>query len=136
MNIVTRSGTNEIHGNVFEFLRNGALNARNFFAPTQDSLKRNQFGGAFGGPVIKNKLFYFGTYQGTRIASAAQGKIEFVPTAAERKGDFSRLLPGIQLKDPVTGALFVNNQIPQARFSDISRKVSSISRSLMVPGGS
>ena len=82
VNIVTRSGTNEIHGDVFEFLRNGALNARNFFAPTHDSLNRNQFGGAVGGPVIKNELFYFGTYQGTRVRSAAQGQIGFAPTAA------------------------------------------------------
>ena len=119
VNIVTRSGTNEIHGDVFEFLRNGALNARNFFAPTHDSLNRNQFGGAAGGPVIKNKLFYFGTYQGTRVRSAAQGQIGFAPTAAERAGDFSGLLPRIQLKDPVTGALFPNNQIPASRFSPI-----------------
>ena len=59
VNIVTKSGTNEIHGSAFEFLRNGALNARNFFAPTQDTLKRNQFGGTIGGPIVRNKLFYF-----------------------------------------------------------------------------
>ena len=112
VNIVTRSGTNEIHGDLFEFLRNGDLNARNFFAPTHDSLNRNQFGGSVGGPIVKNKLFYFGTYQGTRIRSAAQGQIGFVPTAAERTGDFSDLLPKTQLKDPVTGAPYPNNQIP------------------------
>ena len=89
VNIVTRSGTNNFHGSAFEFLRNGALNARNFFAPRQDTLKRNQFGGSLGGPIIKNKVFFFGTYQGTRIRSAAEGQITFVPTAAERAGDFS-----------------------------------------------
>ena len=123
VNIVTRSGTNGIHGDLFEFLRNGALNARNFFAPTHDTLNRNQFGGSVGGPVIKNKLFYFGTYQGTRIRSAPQGQIGFVPTAAERTGDFSGLLPGTQLKDPVTGALFPNNQIPASRLSPITQQL-------------
>ena len=73
VNIVTQSGTNQIHGDVFEFVRNGDFNARNFFAPKQDTLKRNQYGGSIGGPIIKNKLFYFGTYQGTKIRSAAQG---------------------------------------------------------------
>lgn len=115
VNIVTKSGTNEIHGDAFEFLRNGALNARNFFAPKQDSLKRNQFGGSIGGPIIKNKLFYFGTYQGTRIRSAAQGQVAFVPTAAERNGDFSDI--STQLVDPSTGIPFAGNQIPTTDFS-------------------
>jgi len=120
VNVVTKSGTNQIHGDAFEFIRNGALNARNFFAPTQDALKRNQFGGSFGGPIKKDKLFYFGTYQGTRVHTAPQGQIAFVPTAAERNGDFSDLLPGTQLVDPVTGTPFPNNQIPTSRFSSVS----------------
>jgi hypothetical protein len=73
VNIVTKSGTNELHGTAFEFLRNGSLNARNFFAPEHDQLKRNQFGGTLGGPIVKDKLFFFGTYQGTRIRIAPQG---------------------------------------------------------------
>ena len=84
VNIVTKSGTNELHGSLFEFVRNGYFNARNFFAPTQDTLKRNQFGGAVGGPIQKDHLFYFGTYQGTRTQSASAENISFVPTAAER----------------------------------------------------
>ncbi len=115
VNIVTKSGTNEVRGDVFEFLRNGALNARNFFAPTQDTLKRNQFGGSIGGPVVKDKLFYFGTYQGTRIRSAAQGQIAFVPTAAERNGDFSDI-PN-QIVNPSTGVPYANHQIPTSDFS-------------------
>jgi hypothetical protein len=110
VNIVTRSGTNQIHGDVFEFVRNGNLNARNFFAPTQDTLKRNQYGGSIGGPILKDKLFYFGTYQGTKIRSAAQGKVSFVPTAAERTGNFAG--SGITVLDPVTKEPFANNQIP------------------------
>jgi Carboxypeptidase regulatory-like domain/TonB dependent receptor len=115
VNIVTRSGTNEIRGSVFEFLRDGALNARNFFAPAKDTLKRNQFGGSAGGPIQKDKLFYFGTYQGTRIRSKAAGRQTFVPTAAERAGDFSSV--SRQLVDPVTRQPFPNNQIPQDRIS-------------------
>jgi hypothetical protein len=115
VNMITKSGTNDVHGDVFEFVRNGDLNARNFFAPTQDTLKRNQFGGAIGGPVIKNKLFYFGTYQGTRIRSAAQGNVAFVPTAAERAGDFSA--SGFTVADPITGTQYPGNRIPTNQLS-------------------
>jgi hypothetical protein len=119
VNIVTRSGTNEVRGSVFEFLRDGALNARNFFAPSKDTLKRNQFGGSAGGPIRKEKLFYFWTYQGTRIRSKAAGTPAFVPTAAERAGDFSSL--SLQLVDPVTRQPFPGNQIPQDRISPVAK---------------
>ncbi len=112
VSVVTKSGTNEVHGDVFEFIRNGALNAKNYFAPTADTLKRNQFGFTLGGPLKKNRLFYFGSYQGTRISTAAAGNVTFVPTAAERTGDFSNLLPGVQLVSPVTGAPYFDNQVP------------------------
>lgn len=115
VNIVTKSGTNEIHGSAFEFLRNGALNARNFFAPEHDSLKRNQFGGSLGGPIKKDELFYFGSYQGTRVRTAPEGQIAFVPSDAERRGDFSGLLSGpnpVQLINPVSGVPFLQNQVP------------------------
>jgi len=120
VNIVTRSGTNDLHGSLFEFLRNGKLNARNFFAPVHDTLKRNQFGGSVGGPIVRDKLFYFGTYQGTRVRSEAAGRVTFVPTAAERAGDFSSLLPKQKLVDPVTRQEFPGNQIPQSRISPVS----------------
>jgi hypothetical protein len=119
VNIATKSGTNEIHGSVFEFLRNGALNARNFFAPTHDSLKRNQFGGSIGGPIKKDKLFYFGTFQATRIRTAPEGQIAFVPTEAQRRGDFSSL--DVQLVDPLNGQPFANNQIPDSRLSPVAK---------------
>jgi len=115
VDIVTKSGTNQLHGSAFEFLRNGDLNARNFFAPQHDQLKRNQFGGSIGGRIIKDKLFFFGTYQGTRIRNAPEGQIAFVPTAAERAGNFSDI--GTPLIDPVSKVPFANNQIPTARFS-------------------
>lgn len=119
VSIVTKSGSNDIHGSLFEFVRNGDLNARNFFAPTHDALKRNQFGGTVGGPILKNKLFYFGTIQATRIRSTAQGEVAFVPTAAERSGDFSAVSK--QLVDPVTGGQLVGNQIPSNRLSPVSQ---------------
>ena len=119
VNIVTRSGTNQIHGSAFEFLRNGNLNARNFFAPTQDTLKRNQFGVSAGGPILKDKLFFFGTYQGTRVSAAASGNVTFVPTAAERAGDFSTIAKA--LIDPVSKQPFANNQIPASRISPVSK---------------
>ncbi len=118
VNIVTRSGTNEVHGSLFEFLRNGKLNARNFFAPRQDTLKRNQFGGSVGGPIVRDKLFYFGTFQGTRVRSEAAGRTAFVPTAAERTGNFSAL--GRPLVDPVTRQPIPGNIIPQSRISPVA----------------
>src|SRR5579872_450738 len=121
VNVVSKSGTNQIHGDVFEFLRNGDMNARNFFAPVHDQLKRNQFGGAVGGPIQKDHLFYFGTYQGSRYRNAPQGQVAFVPTAAERAGDFSALLPGTQLVDPVNNVPFAGNQIPASRLSSVSQ---------------
>ena len=131
ISVITKSGTNQLHGDVFEFLRNGALNANNYFAnqstPVQkDVLKRNQFGGSVGGPIVKGKLFYFATYQGTRLRSAGAGNVAFVPTQAERTGDFSALCGsfdaggnctdpnGVQLVDPRNGnAKIPFNQLPQ-----------------------
>ena len=113
MNVVTKSGTDQIHGDVFEFLQNTALNASNYFSGgLVNPLKQNQFGGSIGGPIIKNRLFYFGSYQGTRFRTANNGQIASVPNAAERTGDFSDLLPGTQLVNPNTGAPYPNNQIP------------------------
>ncbi len=66
INVVTKSGTNAFHGDVFEFLRNTDLDARNYFSPTRGAFDQNQFGGTFGGPIRKNKIFFFGDYQGTR----------------------------------------------------------------------
>ena len=89
VSIVTKSGSNNWHGDVFEFLRNGALNASEYFTGTTDSVKRNQFGGSLGGPIIKNKLFVFGNYQGTRQVRTVNSSTTSVPTVAMRNGDFS-----------------------------------------------
>ena len=89
VNAVTKSGSNDLHVSLFEFFRNGAMNARNFFAERQDTLRRNQFGGTAGGPVVKNKLFLFGGYQGTINHSDPAVTQSFVPTAAMLAGDFT-----------------------------------------------
>ncbi len=129
VNVITKSGTNKFHGDAFEFIRNGDLNARNFFAPVQDTLKRNQFGGTIGGPIKKDKLFFFGTYQGTRYIETSASQIGYVPTAAERDGNFSALCSsfsesglcnagaGTQLINPTTNTPFLNNMIPKTLFS-------------------
>lgn len=89
VNVVTKSGTNQWHGDVFEFVRNRAFNARNYFASTVDPLKRNQFGGTIGGPIHHDTTFFFFGYQGTRIRSANNATNAILPTAAELKGDFT-----------------------------------------------
>jgi hypothetical protein len=92
VNAVTKSGTNEYHGDLFEFIRNGDFNARDFFATARDTLKRNQFGGTVGGPVLprfKDKLFFFGGYQRTSQRSDPTQLTAFVPTAATLAGDFT-----------------------------------------------
>src|SRR5436309_6502137 len=86
---VTKSGTNAFHGDLFEFVRNDLFNARNYFAVSHSTLKRNQFGGTFGGPVLKNKLFFFGGYQGTTVRQDGKNSRAFVPTAAMMAGDFT-----------------------------------------------
>ena len=119
---VTKSGTNEFHGGLFEFVRNKVFNARNAFAPERDGLKRNQFGGVVGGPIIKNKLFFFGGDQFTRTRSAPATSIEFVPTAQMLAGDFTSIASPacnsgrqIALRAP-----FINNRIDPTLFSPVA----------------
>jgi outer membrane receptor protein involved in Fe transport len=114
VNAVTKSGTNQFHGSAWEFLRNDRLDARAFFGISKGKLRRNQFGGAFGGPVIRNRTFFFGSYEGTRQRQAATFSSLVVPTAAERSGDFaaSRQRP----RDPVTNQPFPDARIPASRF--------------------
>src|SRR5262249_7521630 len=112
INQVIKSGTNNFHGSAFEFFRNDALNAKNYFLPERTPFKRNTFGGTLGGPIIKDKTFFFVSYQGVRRHEGAAAPVLQVLSPAERHGDFSELLPAIQLVNPVTGADYVNNQVP------------------------
>jgi hypothetical protein len=89
ISVVTKSGTNEFHGNAFEFLRNTDLDARNFFSPTRGKFNQNQFGGTIGGPIRKNRLFFFADYQGTQLIQGVDtGQIP-VPSLQDRSGNFS-----------------------------------------------
>ncbi|MFN7998628.1 MAG: carboxypeptidase regulatory-like domain-containing protein [Bryobacteraceae bacterium] len=121
VNAATRGGSNDFHGSAFEFLRNHTLNARNFFASSDDGLKRNQYGFSLGGPVQKNKTFFFASWQGTKVRSVPTQNVQVTPTAAQLSGDFSAI--GTQLVDPSTGAPFPGNQIPTSRFDPIAVKV-------------
>jgi hypothetical protein len=93
INLVTKSGTNEIHGTAFEFLRNNVLDARNFFSQITPELRRNQFGGYLGGPIKKNKTFFFGGYDGLRLRQG-ETDVDTIPTSAMEQGDFSAFLTG------------------------------------------
>jgi hypothetical protein len=138
VNIVTKSGGNALHGDLFEYLRNGDLNARPDgvagLQPIRDSLKRSQFGGTAGGKVIKDKLFFFAGYQGTRQRSDPAQNTAYVPTAAALQGDFS-VLDGAKanggclatariLKDP-SGNPYPNNKIPVSTFDPAGLKLAS-----------
>jgi hypothetical protein len=126
VNVVTKSGTNDFHGDVFEFLRNGIFNARDFFAPKRDTLKRNQFGATVGGAIVKNKLFFFGGYQGTIQRSEPAQNIAYVPTQAMLAGDFSVVASTVCQPKTVTLAAsqgFVNNTISPNSFNQAALKV-------------
>ena len=130
VNVVTKSGSNAFHGDLFEYLRNYHMNARNFFALHRDSLKRNQFGGTAGGKIIRDRLFFFGGYQGTRNRSDPPSLTTYIPTAAMLNGDFSALAGptcnGTQLTNPLAGnAPFQGNQIPKTMLNPVAVKVAS-----------
>ncbi len=91
INVVTKGGTNQFHGDLFEFVRNTGLDARNFFSPTRGEFDQNQFGGTFGGPIRKTKIFFFGDYQGTRSTQGIDSGTIPVPSLADRMGNLSDL---------------------------------------------
>ncbi len=134
VNAVTKSGTNRFAGNAFEFLRDKRFNANNAFAPIgadgkrqDDALKRNQFGGTLGGPVINDKLFFFGGYQATRTIERPSANIAFVPTAAMISGDFTALAsPACNAGRQITlGAPFVGNRVTAAQLSPAALKIAN-----------
>jgi hypothetical protein len=138
VNAVTKSGANAFHGDLFEFLRNGDLNARQEGTNARDTLRRSQYGGVAGGRIIKDKLFFFGGYQGTRQRSNPPSTIAYVPTAAALAGNFSTLdalksAGGCQAKSAIQlhvsslsgAAAYVNNQIPVSQFDPASVKLAT-----------
>jgi hypothetical protein len=126
VNAVTKSGTNSLHGNAFEFIRDKRFNAKDPFAAIDpktgkrkdDGLVRNQFGGTVGGPIMKDKLFFFGGYQGTNVTQTPAANITYIPTAAMLAGDFSTFASAAcQGRDVALRGGFVNNRINPALFS-------------------
>ena len=129
VNVVTRSGTNTFHGSAFEFIRNNYIDATNFFAATKDQLHQNQYGGTFGGKILRDKLFAFAAYQHLNSKQLSSSTQATVPTAANLQGDFSTTDPApvasggtgqpnacntkvIQLLDPLTGTKLPGNKYP------------------------
>src|SRR5258708_14546910 len=107
INAVTKSGTNAFHGDLFEFVRNGDFNARDFFATKRDTLKRNQWGGTIGGPVKKNKLFFFGGYSRTSLRSGPAPNTFFVSPPPTPPGHFRAIPPPPkEPPDPTRASLF------------------------------
>ncbi|HVF89746.1 MAG TPA: TonB-dependent receptor [Blastocatellia bacterium] len=127
VNVVLKSGTNGLHGTVYEFFRNGALDARNFFAPSDQSdpeYKRNQFGFSLGGPIARDRTFFFADYEGTRVREGIT-RVTTVPTLLERRGDFSQsLFP--KPVDPFTRQPFPGNTIPDFAINPIGRAIASL----------
>jgi Carboxypeptidase regulatory-like domain len=89
VNVVTKTGTNSLHGDVYEFFRNKVLNARNYFEETRPQFQQNQFGGTLGGPIKKDRTFFFGSYEGRRVRQPTTFPVVTPPSQAERNGDFS-----------------------------------------------
>jgi hypothetical protein len=132
VNLTIKSGTNAFHGEAFDFFRNDALNARDFFAASKAPYKSNQFGGLFGGPIVKNKLFFFVSYQ-ELIAHQGQTNVLTVPTALQRQGVLTE--GGQQaIYDPITHALFPNNTIPLNRIDPVAQKVANLFPLPTLPG--
>ncbi|MGH9766031.1 MAG: TonB-dependent receptor domain-containing protein, partial [Blastocatellia bacterium] len=125
INIAIKSGTNDLHGSAYGFLRNDNLDARNFFdRNVKPEFRQNQFGGTVGGPVIKNKAFFFGSYEGLRLAKALTRTFT-VPSGSLQSGQFTTLV-----RDPATGlpctqadqrGCFANNLIPDSRISPVAK---------------
>jgi hypothetical protein len=140
--VVTKSGTNEIHGSAFEFHNNQHLNARNFFLKGGTDKPvgiYNNYGGTLGGPIVKNKLFYFGSFDGTGLKQSGNG-LYTVPTNDQRAGDFS-IYPKTEIYDPATGnpdgtgrTMFPNNIIPTNRITPQAAKLQSFIPLANTPG--
>ncbi len=117
--LVTKTGTNQFHGAAWDYARNYALNAGNYTSHVQDTLRRHQYGANLGGPILKNKAFFFFNWEGQRESSSVQ-PLGSVFTDKMRTGDLSELLPLKVAKDPLTGQPFPNNVIPASRLDPVA----------------
>lgn len=128
VNVVMKSGTNSFHGTAYEFVRNQSLDARNYFAPADQpdpTYRRNQFGFSFGGPIIKDRTFFFSDYEGTRLREGIT-RLANVPTARERIGDFSQLPQQFWPLIPGTQTQFPGGVIPQQALNPIGLKIAAL----------
>ena len=131
--VVTKSGSNQVHGSLFAFNRNRALSAKNFFAThlPKPAFNRNEFGGTLGGPVVRNKLFFFGSFEGLRLAQSSTA-VHAMPTTALKSGNFAGLAP---IRDPMAGGTpFANNQIPANRISPVATELMKFTSDPNGPG--
>ena len=127
INVILNSGSNDFHGSLFEFHRNAALDARNFFAPAGEAKPkyiRNQFGGSIGGPVVRDRTFFFGDYEGTRSREGIT-RVTNVPTAEEREGNFSHTLFVVPT-NPFTGQPFDGGVIPSFFINPVGRAIAAL----------
>ncbi|HYI97690.1 MAG TPA: carboxypeptidase regulatory-like domain-containing protein, partial [Bryobacteraceae bacterium] len=121
--MTTKSGTNELHGSLYEFLRNDKLDARSFFSATKPTLRYNQFGASLGGPIRKDKTFFFANYEGL-LVNSQQAALSSVPTVAETRGDFSG--QSAIVRDPLTNTAYPNNVIPANRLDPVGLAIASL----------
>src|SRR5262249_940644 len=130
---VTKSGGNQLHGSAWEFVRNDAFDSTPYFNVTKPMLRAHDYGATLGGPIIKNKLFFFAAFQGLRIHKTTKTPPPFPPTRDERNGDLS---PGAKKPvDPLTGKPFPNAQIPTSRFDPVAVKILNMIPSPNLPSG-
>jgi outer membrane receptor protein involved in Fe transport len=123
VNVVLRSGSNDVHGTIYHFFRNTVMDARNFFAPEREKYNRNQFGGAIGAPIVRNRTFLFADYEGRRLREGIPS-VTNVPTLAERRGDFSQsLIPAI---DPTTGRPIPGGVLPPFFLNPVGLAVANL----------
>jgi hypothetical protein len=132
MNVTIKSGTNQVHGTAYEFLRNDVFDARDAFVYTDrdgdgkadpDALRRNQYGATLGGPLRRNQTFYFGSFEGTQIHTTSSS-LATIPTLLERQGIFNSAL--VTVRDPATGQPFPNNAIPQSRWDPVAARMAGL----------
>lgn len=136
--VSTKSGTNQFHGTAYEFLRNNKLDAANYFSGGQPEppYHRNEFGGVLGGPIVRNKTFFFVSYDATRL-SQSQSSISTVPTPAELEGDFSgqpTIYDPATTKNKKTRKPFLDNKIPSSRFDPVALKLATLFPAPNLPG--
>lgn len=132
--MTTRTGTNEFHGAAYEFLRNEALDTRTFFAARKAPLRYNIFGGSFGGPIRRDRTFFFANYEGARRRAGVALSNTIVPHPAELRGDFSARRDLTMIVDPITRQPFPGKIIPQNRIDPVAARFAALYPAPNVPG--